>query len=48
VVFDDKGTVNDGSRAICIARQSRGRPMFRLAMPHSEDERFHPMYNLQQ
>lgn len=75
VVFDDKGTVNDGSRAICIARHSleifqqlglsgrftdkalpwtrgtsyyRGRPVFRLAMPHSEDERFHPMYNLQQ
>lgn len=75
VVLDDKGTVNDGSRAICIARHSleilqqlgvaerftakalpwthgtsyhRTEPVFRLEMPHSENERFHPMYNLQQ
>ncbi|MCP5198625.1 MAG: FAD-dependent monooxygenase [Gammaproteobacteria bacterium] len=26
----------------------RGRPVYRLAMPHGPDERFHPMYNLQQ
>jgi 3-(3-hydroxy-phenyl)propionate hydroxylase len=26
----------------------RGRPVFRLTMPHGADERFHPMYNLQQ
>jgi 3-(3-hydroxy-phenyl)propionate hydroxylase len=75
VVLDDKGTVNDGSRAICIARHSleilqqlgvsdrfvrkalgwthgtsyyRTQPVFRLEMPHSDNERFFPMYNLQQ
>ncbi len=75
VVVDDKDTVNDGSRAICIARHSleilqqlnlserftgkalpwthgtsfyRTKPVFRLEMPHSEQERFYPMYNLQQ
>lgn len=75
VVLDDKDTVNDGSRAICIARHSleilqqlglhevflakalawthgtsyfRDRPVYRLQMPHGEDERFFPMYNLQQ
>ena len=75
VVIDDKDTVNDGSRAICIARHSleglqqlglaerftakglgwthgtsyyRGEPVFRLEMPHSTDERFPPMLNLQQ
>jgi 3-(3-hydroxy-phenyl)propionate hydroxylase len=75
VVLDDKGTVNDGSRAICIARHSfeilqqlgisdrfvkkalgwthgtsyyRTEPVFRLEMPHSDNERFFPMYNLQQ
>lgn len=75
VVLDDKGSVNDGSRAICIARHSleilqqlglsdrfvgkglpwthgtsyyRADPVFRLEMPHSADERFFPMYNLQQ
>jgi 3-(3-hydroxy-phenyl)propionate hydroxylase len=75
VVIDDKDTVNDGSRAICIARHSieclqqlgveqrfvhkalpwthgtsyyRDQPVYRLQMPHSEHERFHPMYNLQQ
>ncbi|MBI1732923.1 MAG: FAD-dependent monooxygenase [Gammaproteobacteria bacterium] len=75
VVLDDKGTVNDGSRATCIARHSleilqqlglsdrfvqkalgwthgtsyyRADPVFRLEMPHSANERFLPMYNLQQ
>jgi len=75
VILDDKATLNDGSRAICIARHSleglqqlgvaerftakalgwthgtsyfRGQPVFRLEMPHSADERFHPMVNLQQ
>jgi 3-(3-hydroxy-phenyl)propionate hydroxylase len=75
VVLDDKNTVNDGSRAICIARHSleilqqlglsdrftakalgwthgtsyyRMHPVYRLEMPHSEEERFFPMYNLQQ
>jgi 3-(3-hydroxy-phenyl)propionate hydroxylase len=75
VVLDDKNTVNDGSRAICIARHSLEsmqqlglaerfvhkalgwthgtsyfgtQPVFRLEMPHSADERFYPMYNLQQ
>lgn len=75
VVLDDKDSVNDGSRAICIARHSfeilqqlglsdrlvnkalgwthgtsyyRMQPVFRLEMPHSEDERFYPMYNIQQ
>jgi 3-(3-hydroxy-phenyl)propionate hydroxylase len=75
VVLDDKDTVNDGSRAICIARHSLEilqqlglaerfvakalgwthgtsyygtQPVYRLEMPHSADERFYPMYNLQQ
>jgi len=75
VVLDDKDTVNDGSRAICVARHSfeilqqlglserftakalpwthgtsfyKGEPVFRLEMPHSGQERFHPMYNIQQ
>ena len=75
VVLDDKDTVNDGSRAICIARHSleilqqlglsdtftdkalgwthgtsyfHTSPVFRLEMPHSEQERFYPMYNIQQ
>lgn len=75
VILDDKNTVNDGSRAICIARHSmeilqqldiaerfeekalpwthgtsyyHEHPVYRLEMPHSEDQRFHPMYNLQQ
>lgn len=75
VVIDDKSTLSEGSRAICIARHSleimqqlglsdrfvaKGlgwthgtsyygtRPVYRLEMPHSEDERFFPMYNLQQ
>ncbi|MBS0337279.1 MAG: FAD-dependent monooxygenase [Proteobacteria bacterium] len=75
VVLDDKDSVNDGSRAICIARHSLeilqqlgldgvftakalgwthgtsfygNRPVYRLEMPHSAQERFLPMYNLQQ
>lgn len=75
VVFDDKATLNDGSRAICLSRHSleilqqlgvekpfidkalgwtKGRTYFhdhdvyRFEMPHSEQERFLPMYNLQQ
>ena len=75
VVVDDKNTLSEGSRAICIARHSleimqqlglsnrfvaKGlgwthgtsyygtRPVYRLEMPHSDDERFYPMYNLQQ
>lgn len=74
-VLDDKDTVNDGSRAICIARHSleilqqlglsdtftakalgwthgtsyyRTSPVYRLEMPHSAEERFYPMYNIQQ
>lgn len=74
-VLDDKDTVNDGSRAICIARHSleilqqlglahiftdkalgwthgtsyyRTEPVFRLEMPHGAEERFYPMYNIQQ
>jgi len=75
VIIDEKGTLLDGSRAICIARHSLEimqqlglserfvakalgwthgtsyygtRPVYRLEMPHSRDERFYPMYNLQQ
>jgi 3-(3-hydroxy-phenyl)propionate hydroxylase len=75
VVLDDKSTLSEGSRAICIARHSleimqqlglserfvakglgwthgtsyyRTHPVYRLEMPHSQDERFFPMYNLQQ
>ncbi|MFC7048345.1 FAD-dependent monooxygenase [Emcibacter nanhaiensis] len=75
VVLDDKDTLNDGSRAICISRNSfetlqqlgvvapfldkslgwthgqcfyRDKMIYRLEMPHSEDERFKPMYNIQQ
>jgi 3-(3-hydroxy-phenyl)propionate hydroxylase len=75
VVLDAKSTFNDGSRAICIARQSmhileqvgavapflakalgwttgrsyyRGEEFYRFDMPHSAQERFLPMYNLQQ
>ncbi|CAM3951330.1 FAD-dependent monooxygenase [Vreelandella rituensis] len=75
VVLDDKTTLNDGSRAICLSRHSleilqqlgvekpfiekalgwtRGRTYFhdhevyRFEMPHSDQERFLPMYNLQQ
>ncbi|MGM0693974.1 MAG: FAD-dependent monooxygenase [Pseudomonadota bacterium] len=75
VVLDDKATVNDGSRAICISRHSveilqqlgvdrpfeekglgwtqgrtyfRDREIYRFQMPHSDQERYCPMYNLQQ
>ncbi|MBI1366703.1 MAG: NAD(P)-binding protein [Alphaproteobacteria bacterium] len=75
VVFEKKTTFNDGSRAICIARQSyhildrlgvaepfirkslgwttgrsfyRGRLILEFEMPHGKDEKFFPMYNLQQ
>ena len=75
VLLDDKNTVNEGSRAICIARHSmeclhqlglakkfedkslpwthgssfyRDRLVYRLEMPHSEADKYYPMYNLQQ
>ncbi len=75
VVLEQKNTVNDGSRAICVSRHSfeilqqlgvvepflkkalgwtrgrcyyRDRLIHRLEMPHSEQERFLPMYNIQQ
>ena len=75
IVLDDKDSVNEGSRAICIARHSmeclqqldldetftnkalpwthgtsyyRDSEVYRLEMPHSDSERFYPMYNLQQ
>ncbi|WP_138381022.1 FAD-dependent monooxygenase [Luteithermobacter gelatinilyticus] len=75
VVMDEKDTLNDGSRAICISRHSyetlqqlgvheaftakglgwthgrcyyKNRMIYRLEMPHSAEDRFKPMYNLQQ
>ena len=75
VVLERKHTYNDGSRAICIARQSmqifetlnaagpfldkalpyvagrtyfRGEQILRFEMADSPDEKFRPMYNLQQ
>lgn len=75
VVFDNKDTFNDGSRAICVARPSfyileqlgavapflakslgwttgrtfyRGQQILEFDMPDSADEKFRPMYNLQQ
>ena len=75
VVLDEKDTLNDGSRAICISRYSfetlqqlgvvdrfvdkglgwthgrcyyRGHMIHRMEMPHSGDERYFPMYNIQQ
>lgn len=75
LLFDNKSTFNDGSRAICIARPSyyilerlgiaapfvekalgwttgrsfyRGTQILEFQMPDSEDEKFRPMYNLQQ
>ncbi|QIB64849.1 FAD-dependent monooxygenase [Kineobactrum salinum] len=75
VVLEQNSTFNDGSRAICVARQSfhilerlgavapfvekalgwttgrsfyRGQQILEFQMPHSEDEKFLPMYNLQQ
>ncbi len=75
VVFDNKSTFNDGSRAICVARPSyyileqlgalapflekalawttgrsfyRGQKILEFQMPDGPDEKFRPMYNLQQ
>ncbi len=75
LVVEMKNTFNDGSRAICIQRQSfhilerlgaiepfqakalgwtmgrsfyRGRPILEFEMPHDGDQKFLPMYNLQQ
>lgn len=75
IVFDNKATFNDGSRAICVARPSyyildqigalapflqkslgwttgrtfyRGQQILEFQMPDSTDEKFRPMYNLQQ
>jgi len=75
VVIDEKSSVSDGSRAICISRYSfetlqqlgvvgpfldkalgwthgrcyfRDREFYRMQMPHSDDERYLPMYNIQQ
>lgn len=75
LVLERKDSFNDGSRAICIARQSfhllervgavapflqkslgwttgrsffRGRQILEFRMPHGPDEKFFPMYNLQQ
>ncbi len=75
VLLDNKATFNDGSRAICVARQSfhilesigavepflkkalgwttgrtfyRGRQILEFAMPDGPDEKFRPMYNIQQ
>ncbi len=75
VIVDEKRTVNDGSRAICLARHSmeslrgigvadrflelalgwtsgrsyyRGEQVYTLEMPHSPEQRYLPMYNLQQ
>lgn len=75
VVIDEKSTLNDGSRAICISRASfetlqqlgvvdpflkkslgwthgqcfyRDHMIHRLEMPHSDQERYYPMYNIQQ
>ena len=75
IVFDNKTSFNDGSRAICIARPSfyileqigaiepflqkalpwttgrtfyRGQQILEFHMPDAPDEKFRPMYNLQQ
>jgi len=75
VLLDAKSTFNDGSRAICISRNSfetlqqlgvvgafeekslgwthgrcyyRDHMIYRLEMPHSDQERYLPMYNLEQ
>ena len=75
VLLERKATYNDGSRAICIARQSfhifetlgvadpfvekslgwttgrtfyRGRQILEFEMPDSADEKYRPMYNLEQ
>ncbi len=75
VVFDNKSSFNDGSRAICVARPSyyileqlgavapfldkalpwttgrtfyRGQKILEFQMPDGPDEKFRPMYNIQQ
>ena len=75
IVFDNKSSFNDGSRAICVARPSyyimeqigaiepflekalawttgrtfyRGQQILEFHMPDGPDEKFRPMYNLQQ
>jgi 3-(3-hydroxy-phenyl)propionate hydroxylase len=75
VLLDNKNTFNDGSRAICIERQSlyilqyvgavtqflakalpwtlgrsfyRGHPILEFEMADGPDEKYRPMYNLQQ
>lgn len=75
VLFDAKATFNDGSRAICVARQSfhilerigavapflkkslgwttgrsfyRGQQILEFDMPDSPQEKYRPMYNIQQ
>ena len=75
VVLDNKATFNDGSRAICLARQSfhifesmgvvdaflghalpycsgrtffRGRQILHFHMSDGPEQKFRPMYNLQQ
>lgn len=75
VVFDNKATFNDGSRAICVQRGSfqaleragalnpfldkalgwtmgrtfyRGQQILEFEMPHSDSEKYLPMYNIQQ
>ncbi|WP_118132633.1 FAD-dependent monooxygenase [Oceanicella sp. SM1341] len=75
VLLEARDTFNDGSRAICVARQSfrilesvgavapfldkalgwttgrsfyRGRQVLEFAMPDSADEKYRPMYNIQQ
>lgn len=75
VLIDNKDTFNDGSRAICVERQSyymleslgavqpflekslgwtkgrsfyRGKQILEFDMPDSENEKYRPMYNIQQ
>lgn len=75
VLFDNKPTFNDGSRAICVSRSSfqifdalgivdpflkkalgwtmgrtfyRGKQILEFEMPDRADEKFRPMYNIQQ
>jgi 3-(3-hydroxy-phenyl)propionate hydroxylase len=75
VLLDEKDTLNNGSRAICVSRNSletlqqlgvaahfeskalgwtrgrcyyKDRLVYRLQMPHSDQERYLPMYNIQQ
>ena len=75
VLFDNKSTFNDGSRAICVARSSfyifeslgvssaflekslgwttghsfyRGQKILEFQMPDGSEEKFRPMYNIQQ